>query len=92
MMCPIGHEGHATKTGKLTNEQIAFALNQAEPGKKVEEICRKLGTNEAALYNERVKFGGSGRFDLHRRTSLAMTCALFGMSRSLYRYQSIARD
>ncbi|KGS74769.1 HTH-like domain protein [Burkholderia pseudomallei MSHR7500] len=26
------------------------------------------------------------------RTSLTKTCALFGMSRSLYRYQSVARD
>ncbi len=28
----------------------------------------------------------------HYRTSLTKTCALFGMSRSLYRYQSVARD
>ncbi len=39
------------KTSKFTEEQIAFALKQAEPGTKVEEICRKLGISEATFYN-----------------------------------------
>ncbi|MBN3830932.1 transposase [Burkholderia sp. Ac-20344] len=60
MMCPVGHEGHATKTCKFTEEQIAFALKQAELGTKVEEICRKLGMSEAAFYNERMKLGDRG--------------------------------
>lgn len=51
MMCPSGHEGHAMKTSRFTEEQIAFALKQAELGTKVEEICRKLGISEATFYN-----------------------------------------
>jgi len=29
------------KTSRFTEEQIAFALKQAELGTKVEEVCRK---------------------------------------------------
>ncbi|VWB95152.1 putative transposase [Burkholderia diffusa] len=38
------------KTSKFTEEQIAFALKQAELGTKVEEICRKLGITETTFY------------------------------------------
>jgi putative transposase len=31
------------KKPKFTEEQIAFALKQAESGTIVEEICRKMG-------------------------------------------------
>lgn len=70
MMCPIGHEGHAMKTSKFTEEQIAFALKQAELGTKVEEICRKLGISEATLYNWKKKFGGLGPSELRRLRQL----------------------
>lgn len=32
-------ERHAMKTSKFTQTQIAFALEQAELGTKVEEVC-----------------------------------------------------
>ncbi len=41
--------GHAVKKSKFTEEQIAYALKQAELGTKVEEICRKLGISEATF-------------------------------------------
>ena len=31
------------KKSRFTNEQIAFALKQAESGVPIEEVCRKLG-------------------------------------------------
>ena len=31
------------KKSKFTEEQIAFALKQAETGTSVEEVCRKIG-------------------------------------------------
>ncbi|SAK93841.1 transposase [Caballeronia catudaia] len=34
------------KTGKRAEEQIAFALKQAEPGTRVEEICHASGVSE----------------------------------------------
>jgi putative transposase len=35
--------GCAVKRSKFTEEQIAFALKQAEVGTSVEEVCRKMG-------------------------------------------------
>ncbi|HHG2161101.1 transposase, partial [Klebsiella quasipneumoniae] len=31
------------KKTRYTEEQIAFALKQAETGTRVEEVCRKMG-------------------------------------------------
>ncbi|MEY3264304.1 MAG: hypothetical protein RL717_1781 [Pseudomonadota bacterium] len=39
------------KTSKFTEQQIAFALKQAEPGTSVEEVCRKLSISDATFYN-----------------------------------------
>ena len=33
------------KRRRFTEEQIAFALRQAEAGTPVEEICRKMGVS-----------------------------------------------
>lgn len=38
------------KKTRYTEEQIAFALKQAETGTRVGEVCRKMGISEAALY------------------------------------------
>ena len=35
------------KKSKFTEEQIAFALRQAESGTTVAEVCRKMGISEA---------------------------------------------
>ncbi|WP_321912887.1 transposase, partial [Burkholderia cepacia] len=58
------------KTSKFREEQIAFALKQAELGTKVEEICRKLGISEATFYNRKKKFGGLGPSELRRLRQL----------------------
>jgi transposase-like protein len=34
---------------RFTDEQIAFALRQAEAGTSVDEICRKMGVAEATF-------------------------------------------
>jgi putative transposase len=33
------------KNSRYNKEQIAFALKQAELGKKVEEVCRQMGAS-----------------------------------------------
>lgn len=38
------------KRKRYSEEQIAFALWQAESGAPVEEICRKLGVSEPTIY------------------------------------------
>ncbi len=52
------------KKTRYTEEQIAFALKQAETGTRVEEECRKMGISEATFYNWKKKFGGMGVTEL----------------------------
>ena len=58
------------KKSKFTEEQIAFALKQAESGTTVEEICRKMGISQTAFYAWRKKFGGLGVAELRRLRQL----------------------
>ncbi len=38
------------KRKRYADEQIAFALRQAESGTSVEEICRRMGVSEPTFY------------------------------------------
>lgn len=58
------------KKSKYTEEQIAFALKQAELGTPVQELCRKLGISEATYYNWRKKYGGLSPSELRRLRQL----------------------
>lgn len=58
------------KTTKFTEEQIAFALRQAETGTKVAEVCRKMGISDATFYNWKKKYGGLGVSELRRLKQL----------------------
>ena len=58
------------KKTRYTEEQIAFALKQAETGTRVEEVCRKMGISEATFYNWKKKFGGMGVTELCRLRQL----------------------
>jgi len=48
------------KKSKFTESQIVFALQQAETGVAVAEVCRKLGISEATFYNWKKKYSGLG--------------------------------
>ena len=54
------------KKSKFTEQQIVFALHQAETGVRVEEVCRKMGISEATFYNWKKKYGGLGVSELRR--------------------------
>jgi hypothetical protein len=43
------------KKSKFTEEQVAFALKQADTGTKVPEICREMGISQATFYAWRKK-------------------------------------
>ena len=58
------------KKTKFTEEQIAFALKQAEMGTRVAEICRKMGIAESTFFNWKKKFGGLGVAELRRLRQL----------------------
>lgn len=58
------------KKSKFTEEQIAFALKQAESGTTVEEICRKMGISQTTFYAWRKKFGRLGVSELRRLRQL----------------------
>ena len=54
------------KKSKFTEQQIAFALRQAETGTKVKEITRQLGITEQTFYRWKRKFGGLGASELRK--------------------------
>jgi putative transposase len=54
------------KKSRFTEEQIAFALRQAESGTAIEEITRKLGVSEQTFYRWKKKFAGLGVSELRR--------------------------
>ncbi|WP_442952013.1 IS3 family transposase [Orrella sp. JC864] len=58
------------KKSKFTEEQIAFALHQAETGVSIEEVCRKIGVSQATFYAWRKKYAGVGVSELRRLRQL----------------------
>jgi putative transposase len=58
------------KKSRYTEQQIAFALKQAELGTSVEEVCRKMGISDATFYNWKKKYGGLGPSELRQLRQL----------------------
>jgi len=58
------------KKSRFTEEQIAFALRQAEGGTQVREICRKMGVSEQTFYRWKKKFAGMGVAEVRRLKQL----------------------
>ena len=58
------------KRKRFTEEQIAFALRQAESGTPVAEICRKMSVSEQSFYRWKRKFQGMGIVELRRLRQL----------------------
>ena len=51
---------HPAKRSRYTNDQIAFALRQAESGVPVGEVCRRMGILENTFYRWKRKYAGMG--------------------------------
>ncbi len=58
------------RKSRFTEDQIAFALKQAELGIGVEEVCRKMGISDATFYVWRKKYSGVGPSELRRLRQL----------------------
>ena len=54
------------KRSRYSEEQIAFALRQAESGTPVTEVCRKMGVTEQSFYRWKRKYAGMGVAELRR--------------------------
>jgi len=55
---------------KFTDEQVVYALRQAEGGTPVLEVCRKLGITEQTFYRWKKKFAGMGVAEVRRLRQL----------------------
>lgn len=58
------------KRTRYSEAQISFALQQAEAGMPVEEVCRKLGIAEATFYRWKKRFAGLGVSEMRRLKQL----------------------
>ena len=58
------------KKSRFSEQQIAFALRQAEGGASVREVCRKLGISEQTFYRWKKRFAGMGVAEVRRLKQL----------------------
>ncbi len=58
------------KRKRFTQEQIAYALRQAEGGVAVAEVIRRLEISENTFYRWKKKFGGMGVAEIRRLRQL----------------------
>jgi putative transposase len=58
------------KRSKYSEEQIAYALREAEGGTPVGDVCRHLGISEATFYVWKKKFAHLGVTELRRLRQL----------------------
>ena len=48
------------RRSRFTDEQVSYALKQAEQGTPVKDVCRQFGIAEATFYPWRKKYAGLG--------------------------------
>ena len=58
------------RKSRFTEEQIRLAVQQAEAGLDLTEICRKYGVSQATFYRWRTKYGALSRSELQELKEL----------------------
>lgn len=58
------------KRSKFTEEQIAYALRQAEAGTPVSDVCRQIGVSESTFFAWKKKYAHLGVSELRRLRQL----------------------
>ncbi len=64
------------KKSRLTEQQIAYSLRQAESGVPIEEITRKMDVTQATFYRWKKKFAGMGVAEVRRLKQLVADISL----------------
>ena len=54
------------KRSRFSEEQVAYALRQAESGTPVGDVCRQLGVSEATFYIWKKRYGHLGVSEVRR--------------------------
>ena len=85
------------KRSRYTEEQIAFALHQAESGTPVAEVIRKMGITEPTFYRWKKQFAGIKGIDASRGVTfdnalVAYQAAMDGLGVALGRNPLVAPD
>jgi putative transposase len=58
------------KKSRFTEEQITFALRQADAGTPVADVCRQLGVSEATFYIWKRKYANLGVSEMRQLRQL----------------------
>jgi putative transposase len=58
------------KKSRFTEEQITFALRQADSGLPVADVCRQMGISEATFYVWKKRYGNLGVTELRQMRQL----------------------
>jgi putative transposase len=58
------------KRSRFSDEQIAYALRQAEAGTAVADVCRQLGISEATFYVWKKRYANLGVTELRELRQL----------------------
>lgn len=58
------------KRSKFTEEQILFALRQADAGQPVGDVCRQMGVGEATCYVWKKRYGNLGLLEVRELRQL----------------------
>jgi putative transposase len=58
------------KRSKFTEEQILFALKQADSGQPVGDVCRQMGISEATFYVWKRRYGDLGLLEVRELRQL----------------------
>ena len=58
------------KKSRFTEEQVAYALRQADAGTPVADVCRQLGVSEATFYVWKRKYANLGVSELKKQRLL----------------------
>lgn len=67
---PDPGKGGTHEASKFSEEQVAYALRQAESGTAVADVCRQLGVSEATFYAWKKKYAHLGVSELRRMRQL----------------------